>query len=176
MLLLTIISGLPGSGKSFVRNRFGSNGFVHISTDDVIESIAKDRGQYYDDVWSEYIKQAETEVWDFARAAVADKRDIMWDQTNLTPKKRKRILSLVNRNFYTTHAVHVVCDHRVRAARLGSRRGKTVPRDVLESMERTMVLPTFEEGFDVVQTIDTTSGEPVCVTYHTDFSGVPRTA
>ena len=33
-----------------------------------------------------------------------------------------------------------------------------------------------EEGFDVVQTIDTTSGEPVCVTYHTDFSGVPRTA
>jgi len=48
--------------------------------------------------------------------------------------------------------------------------------DVLESTERTMVLPTFEEGFDVVQTIDTTSGEPVCVTYHTDFSGVPRTA
>ncbi len=145
---IVVLSGLPGSGKSTFRAQFKNDG-VHLSTDDLVEDVAKWEGTTYDQVWEREIKQATSAVNAAFRAALKDGASIVWDQTNLTAKKRKGILSQVPSNYYKI-CIFIQCHEDLRQKRLVNRPGKVIPKHIDDSMLANVAVPTKDEGFDEV--------------------------
>lgn len=146
---IIVLCGLPGSGKSTLRDSFRGENMVHLSTDDYVEQIAAFRGKTYDQIWSDEIGNATVAVHNQFRQAIHDKRSIVWDQTNLTPKKRKKILSQVPGDYYKI-AIFVQVPEELRQERLKNRPCKVIPAHVDRSMQDNLTIPTKEEGFDAV--------------------------
>lgn len=151
---LYVFVGMPGSGKSHTIDRPGSffSGVV-VGTDRVLDRYAAQEGITYNEAFANYIKDAEQEMYDEVATAVAAGQNIIWDQTNLTAKKRKHILSVVG-DGYTKVAVVVhtgpnlaLWHHRLDER---SKAGKHIPSRVLDNMLASFTLPTLEEGFDQV--------------------------
>jgi tRNA uridine 5-carbamoylmethylation protein Kti12 len=157
--------GLPGLGKSTAVERtldiLGDNSenvFVY-STDAVIERIANQLGKSYDEVFSDHIKSAQAEADIDLAYNIDEKMTIIWDQTNTTVKKRKRIIDKMKRSGYDVECVYIrapeagqIDDMKEWKRRLDSRDGKKIPDDVITNMQNGLVEPTVEEGFDRVVT------------------------
>jgi len=80
---IVVLCGLPGSGKSTLRAGFKDAG-VHLSTDDLVEEVAKWEGTTYDQVWEREIKRVTQVVNENFRVALKHRDSIIWDQTNLS--------------------------------------------------------------------------------------------
>ncbi len=145
---IVVLCGLPGSGKSTFRENFRSDG-VHLSTDDLVEEVARWEGTTYDQVWEREIKRVTEVVNNNFRIALKHRDSIVWDQTNLTAKKRKKILSQVPKEYYKV-AIFVQVHEDIRQERLKNRPGKVIPAHVDQSMRDSLVVPTTDEGFDEV--------------------------
>lgn len=150
---LTLLVGLPGCGKStFVSNHVDKfTEAVVLSTDAYLERVARLHGKTYDEVWKSCIDAAETEMWAEYRQALADRRDIVVDRTNLTVKARRRFLSQVPRGYVLSAVVFNVADSVIKQ-RILNRPGKTISMEVIERMKDTYVEPQLSEGFDLVAT------------------------
>lgn len=153
---IVVLCGLPGSGKSTFRGMLKPQA-VELSTDDYVEEIAQFRGKNYDDIWSDEIGNATAHVNDQFRAALKAGQSIVWDQTNLTVKKRRKILSQVPKSYYKA-AIFVQVHEDLRQKRLLGRPGKVIPAHVDKSMLDSLVIPTEDEGFDEVRVL--TMGPP----------------
>jgi predicted kinase len=155
-----MLVGLPGSGKSTwlqgVRNTqiIMNTGvsFDVISTDDIIEKIAKDRGLTYSDVWSESIKGATKGMHENFQNAIRHNHNVIWDQTNCTSKKRKSVIVQVPNDYYKVAVVFNTpldeIERRLKARALET--GKNIPKSVLLNMYDTFEQPTHGEGFDFI--------------------------
>lgn len=159
--------GLPCAGKSTLREKvvemLGDSAVI-ISSDDYIEERAAEEGLTYSDVFTKYAKAAELNMYSKLGNAQGhpDVKVFIWDQTNLTPKARKKKLSHFPVD-YNKVAVVFQCDEEVRQERLKNRPGKVIPAHVDLSMRNTYVEPSLDEGFDSIisakvleKTIDTT--------------------
>lgn len=153
---IIVLCGLPGSGKSTFREMFRSDG-VHLSTDDLVEEVAKWEGTTYDQVWEREIKRVTQVVQENFRNALKHGDSIVWDQTNLTVKKRKAILSQVPEKYYKV-AIFIQVHEDIRQQRLVNRPGKVIPPHVDKSMLDSLTVPTKDEGFDEVLVL--TMGTP----------------
>lgn len=152
-----IMVGLPASGKSTFIGDFrllhGPDYFVY-STDDVIDRIAKEKGLTYDEAFSDHIKEATKEANEGLHQSIVEGRDILWDQTNLTDKKRAKIMRTIGSSY---QFFAVVAEPPVGLGekakwrqRLAHRPGKTIPSPVLDSMLNSYVEPTLKEGFQEI--------------------------
>jgi len=150
---IVVLCGLPCSGKSTFRNILQSDG-LQLSTDDLIEEVACCEGTTYDRVWEREIKRVTQIVQDNFRNALKHRDSIVWDQTNLTVKKRRKILSQVPKGYYKI-AIFLQVDEDIRQERLKNRQGKNIPPHVDASMCKNLVPPTKEEGFDEVLSMTT---------------------
>lgn len=137
--VFTMLVGLPGSGKSTYAAGIEGD-FTYLSTDALVEARAAELGLTYNDVWSDYIGEATRIIHEDFRAAVKDRRDIVWDQTNLTPKKRRRVLSQLPGVYLKVCRV-ITVHEEIRQDRLLRRPGKTIPAHVDKSMRETFVYP-----------------------------------
>lgn len=147
-----IMVGLPGSGKSTIRNDYVSENTVILSTDDYIEKMAKNEGKVYGDVFQKYIGESTKRMKQAFKNAISEGKDIISDQTNLTSKKRKSLLSQVSSD-YKKIAIFVNTDYNEIIKRLEKREnetGKSIPVSVLNSMKDKLTAPTFSEGFDEI--------------------------
>ena len=147
-----MLVGLPGSGKSTFAERFIADSVgdvVYISTDSFIEGRAAEAGITYDEAWPNHIKEATDAAWARFRSALRRNASVVWDQTNLSVKKRKSVVAKVP-DTYTKQAVVFEIEEGVRRQRLSNRVGKTVPPTVDVSMRDSYVRPTVDEGFDFV--------------------------
>ena len=145
-----MLMGLPGSGKSTFRTtHYDRDAFVHLSTDDLVDQEAEARHATYNDVWPEYIKEATTRVNEMFQTALKSKLNIVWDQTNLTAKKRLGVLRQVPKD-YLKMVIYVQTDEVERQRRLLDRPGKNIPAHIDKQMIGTLVVPTIEEGWDSV--------------------------
>ena len=164
MKTVYIMTGLPGTGKSTLVNsiirNMGDHGdrvFVY-STDALIEEWSKLQGWSYDFGFEKYIKKATQQMDSDLLIAINENRDIIWDQTNTGIKKRKAILSRVNKDYRTEcHAIRMPegdSQHEDWSFRLSDRPGKTIPDFVLENMTKSYILPDVSEGFDSVTIYD----------------------
>ena len=81
------------------------------------------------------------------KQAINKNLDIIWDQTNLTPKARKRKLSKVPSRYEKT-AVWFDISLEEALRRNETRPGKFIPKSVIRRMHATFVPPTKAEGFD----------------------------
>lgn len=161
-----IMVGLPALGKStaVAQNLVVlPEAFVY-STDNFIEHIATQNGTSYNTEWAANIKSAKEYMDCCLREAIKSDKHVIFDQTNLSAKKRKAIISRMKEAGYRIRG-EVFCSpenemqEQIWKDRLASRQGKTIPVNILSSMSASYVQPNLEEGFDELIFLDM-FGEP----------------
>lgn len=158
-----MLVGLPACGKSTYLNflddpNFSETVFVY-STDRVVEQVAKEKGKTYSQVFERTIKSATQRMEDMLPVAINMGVDIYWDQTNLTIKKRNRVITLMKASNYSVHCVAFLPpsnnkDREIWKTRLSNREGKDIPEYIINNMESTYVLPTLLEGYNSLTFLD----------------------
>ncbi len=152
---LIMLCGVPTSGKStFVNWYLNADNqrifdTILVSSDYFIEQEAKKRNLSYNEVFGEAIKNAvhmSNRAVDFA---IENRRDILWDQTNLSEKDRNRKMARIPSD-YKKIAVYFEIDKEEFEKRNTQREGKIIPSSVIASMMQNYQRPSVEEGFDVV--------------------------
>ena len=151
---IILLVGLPGSGKStFVNNyRLKKHGII-ASTDNIIEEKAKEQGLTYSQIFHKLdFKEIERQMKDDIRKAVAEKQNIIVDQTNMSDKSRASKMGLVPKS-YDKYAIVFWPDIKTVYKRLEKREketGKSIPQKVIDSMLANFVPPSEKEGFKSV--------------------------
>ena len=157
-----VLVGLPGSGKStrlsFVDDpEFGGDVFVY-STDAYIEAQAKEAGKTYNDMFRDHIDTATKHMNDVLAIAISAGIDVFWDQTNMSSKKRKGILSKFPKSYrkecWCIRPPQTPEEWGDLEIRLMFREGKTIPHHIIEAMADSYVEPELDEGFDKITIVD----------------------
>lgn len=159
MPVCTVMVGLPALGKSTYIQRIATHETWVYSTDDYIEAYAEEHGTTYNKAFELAIKLATKANNDRLEQMIDQRVDVIWDQTNLTPRKRK---SIIDRMSAAGYEVNCVClmppteadDDKVWKTRLAQRPGKVIPPHILSSMEQSFVVPSLEEGFNRIEIYD----------------------
>jgi len=149
-----MLIGVPGSGKStFVAKQKRDFNFVYVSSDYFVEKFAQKMGKTYDEVFKEVAPRAMRLMNRRIQTARRNKRNIVWDQTNVSAKSRAKKLTQLPE--YRKVAIYFATPPEdVLAERLASRTGKAIPDFVMKSMKDNMEYPTRDEGFDEILTAD----------------------
>ncbi len=153
-----MLIGLPGSGKSTWVKNFLKNAkekYVIISSDDIIEELGGLENLSYADAFKKYSNIAMKEMFRRFSAAIANKANIIHDQTNLTKKTRLEKLSKIPA-YYKKEAVVFHVDDVELQKRLEKRLkeiNKKIPNHVMDSMKNSYEPPTKEEGFDEITNV-----------------------
>ena len=146
---LIMLIGIPTSGKSTFTNQQKYKDYVRVSSDDILQEIAKERQQSYNTIFKGNIRFAQIAMMKVLRKAVEENKNILWDQTNLTRKQRREKLKHIPAHYKKT-AVYFVVPLETALKRNTQRPGKVIPPEVLERMIKEYELPTLEEGFDEI--------------------------
>ena len=151
------LCGIPTSGKSTYAEKLKSMKYwensVVLSTDNYIEEQAKRLGMTYNEVFQDCIDEATRQLeMSFVRAKEEGKR-IIWDQTNLSIKTRKKKLTKVP-SIYKRTVVWFQVDLEEALKRNKTREGKFIPESILKRMYHQFEVPTLEEGFDFVSCVN----------------------
>lgn len=149
---LIMLCGVPTCGKSTfasdgVRGIDGFSSFVILSTDNYIERKALKYGITYNEAFDKHIYEATKSLNESLKVAISFDKNIVWDQTNLTPKVRKKKLNKVPEH-YTKIAVWFDVPLEEAMIRNQKRPGKVIPEHVLKSMHHSFMPPSLDEGFD----------------------------
>jgi predicted kinase len=147
--------GLPASGKStFTKAYMAANArsTVILSSDDLIEEIAREKGKTYSQVFPTIdMKELEGVMTQRQRTAVALGQDIIIDRTNMRAKSRRRWLSQVPRHYIRIGAVFevpmAILHQRLFARKVAT--GKDIPKHVIYDMLKDYQEPTYDE-FDII--------------------------
>jgi tRNA uridine 5-carbamoylmethylation protein Kti12 len=162
MSKVEVLVGLPGSGKStrlsFVDDpEFSDTVFVY-STDNYIEAQAKEAGKTYNDMFRDHIDAATKHMNDVLAIAISAGIDVYWDQTNMSSKKRKGILSKFPKSYrkecWCVRPPQTPEEWGDLEIRLMFREGKTIPHHIIEAMADSYVEPELDEGFDYIMVVD----------------------
>jgi predicted kinase len=144
-----MLIGVPGSGKStWVNAQDWVKDCVLVSTDKLIELEAGRQGKTYNDVFKDYIDTATKLMNADVLEAVAEGKDIIWDQTNTGRKSRKAKLAMMP-GYYKIAVVFATPEKEEWQRRISSRPGKMIPEGVLKAMAQGLQLPT-EDEFDEI--------------------------
>jgi predicted kinase len=151
-----MLVGLPGSGKTtWAMQNLGANS-VYLSTDSIIEDMAVSLGKTYNDIFKDIIGPAQKIVDnELYLHSYPGKNNLCLDQTNLSPKSRKRKLDLVAHPGYKKIAVYFDTPINVIEKRLEVRNksGKIITKRLLEDLQATFVRPSLAEGFDEIKPV-----------------------
>lgn len=146
---LIMLCGIPTSGKSTFSKDPKYKDYVRISSDDILQEIAKNKETTYDAVFSKYINIAQKAMMKLLKNAVKDGKSIIWDQTNIDVKQRYEKLKFIPKEYKKT-AVYFIIPLKDAIQRNKQREGKTIPPEVIESMCKKFQIPSIKEGFDQV--------------------------
>ena len=161
--ICTVMVGLPATGKSTlvesqreIYDAIDMDVFVY-STDQFIEDAAKHFGKTYNEVFHGNIKGATAAMEQLLSEAIEKGSDIIWDQTNLGMKKRSKIINRMKQAGYQVRCECIlppepshISDMTDWKYRLENRPGKNIPQNILTNMAGSYILPTLEEGFDMI--------------------------
>ena len=142
--------GVPGAGKStWVANQDWAKDCVYVSTDKYVEIHAESLGKTYNDVFDEFMPEAVNLMCQDVIVAREQGKDIIWDQTSVSVKSRKRKFNMLQ-DYEHIAVVFKTPEKEELAKRLASRPGKNIPDHVMRSMIENFDMPTTEEGFSQV--------------------------
>ena len=150
---IILLVGVQGSGKSTWLGKFLASTdkqYVVVSSDAVLDRIAKEKGITYDEAHDKYLGASTFEAKQTFADAIANYRNVIVDYTNVSKKRRRGFLQDVP-GFYTKIAVVFNTDDKVVQQRLKKRAeqtGKSIPEDVYKESCRNWEAPTRAEGFD----------------------------
>ena len=159
---IIVLIGLPASGKStWTREFMKRHGerfereVAYISLDKHIDSRAEKNGTTYSEEYATSVGYASAMLKSESNAAFGNEVNIIWDQTNLSKKKRTGILKKVP-DVYQKIAVDFDVPDKVLAERLERRareEGKFIPSHVIESMCKSYIPVTKDEGFEIIEKV-----------------------
>jgi predicted kinase len=139
--------GVPGSGKStWIKNQTWTLGMHIASTDNFVEDYAKAQGKTYSEVFDEYMPTAVTMMAEQVVFCRNNKLDVIWDQTSVSFKSRKRKFSMLP-DYEHIAIVFRTPEKEELDRRLANRPGKNIPDHVMRSMIENFDMPTEAEGF-----------------------------
>ena len=139
--------GVPGAGKStWITNQEWAKDCVVVSTDNHVEAYAKSVGKTYNEVFADYMPTAVDLMAQDVINAREQGKDIIWDQTSMSIKSRKRKFNML-RNYEHIAVVFKTPEPVELERRLNSRPGKNIPDHVMKSMIENYDEPTEDEGF-----------------------------
>jgi predicted kinase len=154
---LVMLCGIPCSGKSTYVNKlktipYWSNAVI-LSTDAYIEKVAQEHNTTYSEIFEDCIDEA-TRQLELAFIEAKDKgKNIIWDQTNLSIKARKKKLAKLP-SFYPRGVIYFEISLEEALRRNENREGKYIPKSVLKRMYHQFEVPTLEEDFDYVEKVE----------------------
>jgi heterogeneous nuclear ribonucleoprotein U-like protein 1 len=152
---ILVLIGVPGSGKSTWAEKHvmvTGKQYDVVSSDAVLEQIASEKGLKYSDVHKDYIGLATAKAKQTFREAIAAERNIIFDQTNVSKKKRRGILQQLPKTYRKIAVVFNTEDNVVkqRLIERAERTGKHIPDFVMKDMNGRWETPTRDEGFDEI--------------------------
>ncbi len=147
-----ILIGIPGSGKStWINNQnFDWSRTVVASTDDYVDSEARNQGKTYSEIFRDTMPAAVAHMTKTVVDAVRAGKDIVWDQTSTTVASRAKKFRMLPPNYSVVGVVFRTPDRAELARRLKSRPGKEIPDNVMRSMIGGWEEPTKAEGFNKI--------------------------
>ena len=165
MPLCIVLAGMPGSGKTFLRNRLigaKKEEFAVASSDDHLEMIAARDGKTYSQAFDGHAAEAEDHCTSAIDRAFEEKKNLIVDQTNTGEIKRANLAGLAKLHGYRVECAVIVhpkqgdglraeWERRIAA---NAEKGKDIPKEVLDSMETNFTMPSWEEGFDAMYAFD----------------------
>ena len=152
---LYVMVGVPGAGKTwYIDNvlKAEAPNAVVISTDNYVEQYASNIGETYDEVFQRYMPTAVELMIEDVNAAKQNNLDIIWDQTSVSVATRRKKLRMLS-NYNSIAIVLETPNSEELQKRLKSRKGKSIPPQVVHSMITSFVLPTIAEGFSEIRII-----------------------
>lgn len=142
--------GVPGAGKStWITKQEWAKDCVVVSTDEFVEAYAKQQGKTYNEVFDAYMSLAVQFMADKVVKARQEGKDIIWDQTSMSIKSRKRKFNML-RDYEHIAVVFKTPEPDELKRRLDSRPGKNIPDHVMKSMMDNFDMPTTDEGFSEI--------------------------
>jgi predicted kinase len=139
--------GVPAAGKStWVDAQEWANDCVYVSTDKYVEQYAKSLNKTYNEVFDEFMPEAVNLMCQDVIVAREQGRDIIWDQTSVSVKSRKRKFNMLP-NYEHIAVVFKTPEKDELERRLASRPGKNIPAHVMRSMIDHFEIPDEQEGF-----------------------------
>ena len=146
---LIMLVGVPTAGKSTFSSNPKYSKYIRVSSDDILQEVAKERQQSYNTVFKGNIRFAQIAMMKVLRKAIEDGKSIIWDQTSLTRKQRREKLKHIPPHYKKT-AVYFIVDLKTALQRNTQRPGKVIPPEILERMIKEYELPVLGEGFDEI--------------------------
>jgi predicted kinase len=150
MPTLIMMIGHPYCGKStFIINFLVSKNqedWSIVSTDKWIEQEAFRRGKDYQTVFGTYADTATKLMWEEVPLLVKARKNIIWDQTNLTTSTRAKKLAPISAD-YRKIAVYFPALSEDELAKRIKIREKFVSHGIVNAMIRQLEPPTLDEGF-----------------------------
>jgi predicted kinase len=154
---LVMLCGIPTSGKSTYVNKLKKLDYwkdaVVLSTDNYIEKQAQRLGLTYNEVFDDVIPDASRELEIEFNWAKSKGRNIIWDQTNLSRKTRRKKLAKLP-SIYKRGVIYFTVSLEDALERNKHREGKFIPESILKRMWHQFEIPTLEEGFDYVEKVE----------------------
>lgn len=145
-----VMVGVPGSGKStWIANQYWAKECIVVSSDQLVEAEATRQGKTYNDVFKDYINEAISLMLDQVIAARDSGKDIIWDQTSVNVKSRRKKFKMLPDYDHIAVVFDIPSEDELNK-RLASRPGKTIPKEIVSSMIDTFEMPTEEEGYKEV--------------------------
>jgi predicted kinase len=148
-----LLIGVPGSGKSTWLSKQDLSNAVVLSTDNYVEHFAKLNNKTYTEIFKSVIGEATRLMHEDLRQAIRDRKDIYWDQTNLTAKTRAGKLAQIPGTYEKVAVYFPTPSDAELARRLAARPGKTIPANVVLGMKSQLEPPTLAEGFDDITVV-----------------------
>jgi predicted kinase len=149
-----MLVGIPCSGKSTFVNElkkipYWENAVV-LSTDAYIEKQAQRCGLTYNQIFDDVIDDATRELELELNMAKDKGKNLIWDQTNISRKTRKKKLYKLP-SFYARGVIYfeILLEEVLR--RNEKREGKYIPESILKRMYHQFEVPTLEEGWDYIE-------------------------
>ena len=149
--------GVPCAGKStWIKNQNWVKEFVVVSTDAWVEREAERVGKTYSEIFDEYMPKAVELMVNQVENAREKNLDIIWDQTSVSIKSRKRKFNMLP-DYEHIAVVFPTPDEHELSRRLDSRPGKSIPDFVMRSMVENFDTPTLDEGFSEIRVVKSTT-------------------
>ena len=149
-----VMMGFPGSGKCYwaglIQSEHDLVGPI-VSSDQYVERLCAECGKTYNEGFRDVIGKATKMLTKKVDWLTSTKQSFVWDQTNMTVAKRKRILDWIPKE-YTKILVHVDTPIEV-ALKRNKERERTLPEFVIHDMAKSYEPATREEGWNAIYTI-----------------------